>query len=255
MKKLGFLSVAILFLGLSCQKKDTQTTEVIAKLEERIAALEKRLTAAPQAKPPQAVEEQSAAYDLPVGKSYVAGNPNATITLVKFSDYQCPFCLRAHESFVEEVLKDPELSGKVKVVFKHFPLSFHKNAKSASKAALAAGEQGSDCFWKMTKELYVGQKELTEENYKKWAKQIKCTNAKGVVTALDTNKFWNDYQKNDAKYEAMIQEDMDLGMKSANVRGTPSFFVNGWKLGSRSVQGIKQLIQEKGLDKAAGIGG
>lgn len=251
MKKLVFLSSVILFLGLSCQKKDAQVTEQLTKLEQRIELLEKRIAATPQAARPAAqAEEQTAAYDLPVGDSYVWGNPDAPITLTKFSDAQCPFCARAHESFVEEVMKDPALFGKVKVVFKHFPLSFHKNAKPASKAALAAGEQGSDCFWKMTKALYTGQKDLSEENFKKWAKEVKCTNKKGVVAALDTNKWWNDYQKNDAKYEAMIQADMDLGMKTANVRGTPSFFLNGWKLGQRSVDAVKQMIQDKGLDKA-----
>lgn len=253
MKKLVFTSSMILFLGLGCQKKDTQVTEQITKLEQRIELLEKRLTAAPPAaRPAAAAEEQTAAYDLPVGESYVWGNPQAPITLTKFSDAQCPFCARAHESFVEEVMKDKDLEGKVKVVFKHFPLSFHKNAKPASKAALAAGEQGSDCFWKMTKALYTGQKDLSEDNFKKWAKEVKCTNKKGAVAALDSNKWWNDYQKNDAKYEAMIQADMDLGMKTANVRGTPSFFLNGWKLSSRSVDAVKQMIKEKHLDPSQG---
>lgn len=252
MKKLVFLSGMTLFLSLGCQKNNPQLIEQIAKLEQRIELLEKRLTATPPANKPPQVEDQSAAYDLPVGDSFVWGNPQATITLTKFSDYQCPFCQRAHESFVEEVMKDPALKDKVKVVFKHFPLSFHKNAKSASKAALAAGEQGSDCFWQMTKQLYTGQKDLSEDNFKKWAKEIKCANKKGVVGQLDANKFWNDYQKNDAKYEAMIQADMDLGMKTANVRGTPSFFLNGWKLGQRSVDAVKQMINEKHLDPTQG---
>jgi protein-disulfide isomerase len=251
MKKLVSFSSMILLLGLGCQKKDTQVTEQIAKLEQRVEQMEKRLTQAPPMKPPAPqAEEQTSAYDLPIGESYVWGNPKAPVTLTKFSDAQCPFCARAHESFVEELMKDKELEGKVKVVFKHFPLSFHKNAKPASKAALAAGEQSSDCFWKMTKALYTGQKDLSEENFQKWAKEVKCENKKGTVGPLDAKKFWKDYKNNDAKYEAMIQADMDLGMKAANVRGTPSFFLNGWKLSQRSVEAVKQMIKEKGLDKA-----
>lgn len=247
MKKLLLLSCAVLLLSIGCKKTDTQTTDRIAKLEQRIEVLEKRLSATPPAQQPPAQAEQTAAYDIPVGDSYVWGNPNAPLTLVKFSDYQCPFCNRAHETFVEKIFEDPQLKDKIKVVFKHFPLSFHKSARPASKAALAAGEQGHDCFWQMTKKLYTGQRELTEENYKKWAKEIKCTKKNGSVEPLNAEKFWSDYTSKDAVYEKMIKDDMDLGMNKANVRGTPSFFLNGWKLGQRSVEAIKQLADEKGL--------
>lgn len=248
MKRLMLVGGATLLLLGGCQKKDTQIVDRVAKLEERLAVIEKRVTAAPQAQQqPPAQAEQTAAYDLPVGGSYVWGNPNAPITITKFSDYQCPFCLRAHETFVEKLFEDPALKDKVKVVFKHFPLSFHQNAKSASKAALAAGEQGHDCFWQMTKKLYVGQRELTPENYKKWAGELRCKGNDGKEVALDAKKFWNDYTTKDAAYEAAIKADMDLAMNKANVRGTPSFFVNGWKLGQRSVDAVKQLIEEKKL--------
>lgn len=244
-KLLVFFALGLVFT-VGCQKKDNQLLDRITKLEQRIDVLEKRLSAAPGAQQ-QAQAEQTSAYDLPVGQSYVMGNPNAPITLVKFSDYQCPFCQRAHETFVEKIFEDPQLKDKVKVVFKHFPLSFHKNAKPASKAALAAGEQGHDCFWQMTKKLYSGQRELTDENYKKWAKEVKCTHSDGKVAALDVAKFEKDYKNNDEKYEKMIKDDMDMGMNKAGVRGTPSFFLNGWKMSQRSVDAIKQMIQEKGM--------
>lgn len=247
MKKSIFVLVMLL-LGAGCQKKNTELLDAIAKLEQRVKVLEQRLSAAPQNQPK--VEEQAEAYEIPVEGSFVLGNPSAPLTLTVFSDYQCPFCDKAHESFVEKVAEDPELKTKVKVVFKHFPLSFHKNARGASKAALAAGEQGSDCFWAMTKTLYTNQRDLSDENYKKWAGEVKC-NQNGKVAALNVEKFWTDYTKNDAKYEKIIKEDMDLGMSKANVRGTPSFFLNGWKVGQRSVEAVKQLIQDKNLLKAA----
>lgn len=254
MKRLLGLCAAILLLGLGCQKNNTQLLDRIAKLEQRIEVLEKRLSAAPTPPQPPAQAEQTQAFDLPIGDSYVMGNPKAPITLTKFSDYQCPFCNRAHESFVEKIFEDPQLKDKVKVVFKHFPLNFHKAARPASKAALAAGEQGHDCFWQMTKKLYVGQRELTDDNFKKWAKEVKCTQKNGQVAQLDANKFWSDYTTKDAVYEKMIKDDMDLGMSKASVRGTPSFFLNGWKLNQRSVEAVKQMIQEKSLI-AGGLGG
>ena len=132
-------------------------------------------------------------------------------------------------------------------MFKHFPLSFHKAARPASKAALAAGEQGHDCFWEMTKKLYGGQKDLTDENFKKWAKEVKCVKASGgVATALDANKFWSDFTTKDADYEKMIEDDMKVAT-AANIRGTPTFLLNGWKLNQRSVEAVKQLIEEKGM--------
>jgi protein-disulfide isomerase len=248
MKKLIVPVILGLLFAAGCQKNNSQVAEQIAKLEQRIEVLEKRLSAAPaQQQQGQAQAEQTQAYDLPVGSSYVMGNPSAPITLTKFSDYQCPFCERAHSTFVEKILEDPKLKDNVKIVFKHFPLSFHKNARAASKAALAAGEQGHDCFWQMTKKLYTGQRELTDENYKKWAKETKCKDNSGKVVALDVAKFEKDYKNNDEKYEKMIKEDMDLGMNKASVRGTPSFFLNGWKLSQRSVEAVKQMIEEKGM--------
>lgn len=252
MKKLLLLSSVLLLLGIGCKKTDQQIADRIAKLEQRIEVLEKRLSAAPKEQPP-AQQEQSAAYDLPINGSFVWGNENAPLTLTQFSDFQCPFCKRAHETFVEKIFDDPVLKDKVKVVFKHFPLSFHKAARPASKAALAAGEQGQDCFWQMSKKLYDGQRELTDENFKKWAKEVKCIHKDGKTGPLNADKFWSDYQSKDAAYEKVIKDEMDMGMNKAFVRGTPSYFLNGWKV-PRSVEGIKQLVEEKGLI-AGGLGG
>lgn len=249
MKKLVFFSSAILLLGFGCQKNNQQVTDRIAKLEQRIELLEKRLSAAPTPQQPPAQAEQTQAFDLPVGESFVWGNPNAPLTLVQFSDYQCPFCSRAHDTFVEKIFEDPELKDKVKVVFKHFPLSFHKNARMASEAALAAGLQGHDCFWQMTKKLYAGQRELTDDNFKKWSKEVKCTLQNGTVAQLDANKFWSDYTGKKAVFEKMIKDDMDLGMNKAGVRGTPTYYLNGWKLGQRSIEEIKKVAADKNLVK------
>jgi protein-disulfide isomerase len=246
MKKILMLGGLLGLLVGGCTKNNnTELLEKFASLEKRIETLEKDKLAAAAARP-AAPPVQTTAYDVPVGSSYVLGNPTAPLTLVKFSDYECPFCARANDSFVKAIEADPELSKQVKVVYKHFPLSFHKNARSASKFALAAGEQGHDCFWKMTEKLYAGQRELSEDNYKKWSKEVTCKNKDGKVVALNADKVWKDYKANDAKYEESIKADTELGMK-VGVRGTPTFLMNGWKIDERTVEGAKKLITEKGL--------
>ena len=228
---LGTLGLAMSLMAVGCNK-DVKTTERLAELEKRVEQLEKR-PALPTRQMPQ---EQTAAYQIPAGNSHVLGSKDAAVSVVIFSDYQCPFCATT-DPLLQEVAKDESLKGKVNVVFKHFPLSFHTNAKPASKAALAAGEQGNDKFWAMSAKLYENQKDLTAENFDKWAKEI----------GLNTTKFKADLKNNDTKYEEMIKADMELGIKEAKVRGTPSIFVGGWELKERSVDGIKELIKEKKL--------
>jgi protein-disulfide isomerase len=234
MKKI-LLSVAALSILTACQPPaggSKELVERIEKLEKKVEAIEKRPAAAP-ARPPEA--PQTAAYAIPVTKEDPAmGAKDAKINVVIFSDFQCPFCARV-DPMLRDVVKDPELKDKVNIVFKQFPLSFHQNAKPAAKAALAAHEQGK--FWEMSEKLYANQRELTPENFKKWAGEV----------GLNVAKFEADLKNNDAKYEERIKADQDLGSKEAKVRGTPSIYVNGWELKNRSVDGVKQVIKEKNL--------
>lgn len=238
MKKSIVLLAAASLLAVGCQPPPAggskELAERIEKLEKKVEALEKRpAAAAPRRQQPPA---QTAAYKIPVEDSAVLGPKDAPVNVVIFTDYQCPFCARV-DPMLHEVVKDSELKGKVNVVYKHFPLSFHKQAGPASKAAMAAAEQGDEYFFKMSEKLYANQRDLTDENFKKWAGEI----------GLDVNKFEADYKNNDAKYQAIIDRDMKLGTSEARVRGTPSIFVNGWELRQRSVDGVKQLIKEKKL--------
>jgi protein-disulfide isomerase len=236
-KSIVVLAAAGLF-ALGCQPPPAggskELVERIEKLEKKVEALEKRPAAAPARR--QQPPPQTAAYKIPAGDSAVMGPKDAPVNVTIFSDYQCPFCARV-DPMLHEVIKDEELKGKVNVVFKHFPLSFHKSAKPAAKAALAAREQGGEFFWKMSEKLYANQRDLTEDNFKKWAGEI----------GLDVKKFEADLKANDAKYEQEISDDMKLGTSEARVRGTPSIFVNGWELRQRSVDGVKQIIKDKKL--------
>ncbi|MCA9507212.1 MAG: thioredoxin domain-containing protein [Myxococcales bacterium] len=246
MKKIVYISALTMLFLTGCQKDRQQLLDKIAQLEKRIEILEKKIVAQAPPRRPE-VKEQTAAYDIPVGKSYVYGDPKAPVTVSVFSDYQCPFCSQAHEDLVEGIIADKDLKGKVKVVFKHFPLPFHQMARPASKAALAAGEQGGDCFWALTKKLYGGQKALSEENFKKWAEETVCKKNDGSTGKLNVAQFWKDYSSKGADYDKMIEADVQIGRTKAEVRGTPSFYVNGWKLASRNVDAVKQLIKDKHL--------
>ena len=204
----------------------------IEALEKKVTALEKKRPVArrPQNKP------QTSAYILPIGDSPVLGDKNAKITFTIFSDYQCPFCARVHP-LLAEIAKDRELSRRVNVAFKHFPLAFHKDARPAAKAALAAREQGEHFFWAMSEQLFKHQRTMTAENFSSWAEEI----------GLDVRAFETDLARNDARYERIIKRDIALGQNAAKVRGTPSLFVGGWALKTRSVEGVKQLIRDKNL--------
>ncbi len=160
-----------------------------------------------------------------IAGSPVKGKSDARITIVEFSDFQCPFCTRGMKT-MEDVLK--AYPNDVRLVFKNLPLEFHPNAKPAAVAALAAGEQGK--FWEMHDILFANQKELSEENFIKWAGQI----------SLDVEKFKNDL-KNPALM-AKVEQDAQLG-ESLGVNGTPGFFVNGVQLsGAQPLPEFQKII-------------
>jgi protein-disulfide isomerase len=238
LKKLVLPAAVIVGLA-ACQPPagggSKELVERIEKLEKKVEALEKRPAGAAPAR--EAPPPQTAAYNIPGGDSPILGNKDAKVELVIWSDYQCPFCSRV-DPMLRDVIKDPELKDKVKVVFKQFPLSFHKDAKPAAKAALAARDLAGDkAFWDMSEKLYANQKALTSENFSVWAKEI----------GLDVAKFEGALKSNDAKYEKIITSEMEMGSKEAKVRGTPSLFLGGWELRQRSVDGVKALLKEKNL--------
>ena len=121
--------------------------------------------------------------------------------------------------------------GEVRVAFKHNPLGFHQNAMPAAKAAEAAGNQGK--FWEMHDKIFENNKELSEDNYVKWAGEI----------GLDVEKFKKDMA--DPKLEARIKAQQAQGIK-LGARGTPAFFINGRFLsGAQPVDNFKKVIHEE----------
>jgi protein-disulfide isomerase len=214
------------------------SAQMPSDLSQRLTALESKIDgiskifsnaqAAAQQRQGPPPEDVNKVYEIPVGKSYVNGKKDAPITIVEFADLQCPFCARFHP-VLDQVVK--EYPDKVNYIVKNFPLSFHPNAKPAAKAAMAAGEQGQ--YFEMLDKLLENSNALSDAKYEEIAKDL----------GLDVNKFKKTLKDKDAEYEQIIQDDTTLG-GSVDVRGTPSFYLNGRKTNARDLQSYKAEIDK-----------
>jgi protein-disulfide isomerase len=137
------------------------------------------------------------------------GPENAPITIVEFSDFQCPFCSRVNPTLAQVREK---YGDKVRIVFRQYPLPFHQQAQKAAEASLCAHEQGK--FWEMHDALFANQQALGVDQLKTQATQLGL-NAEAFNTCLDSNK-----------YADQVAKDLKEG-SAAGVSGTPAMFVNG----------------------------
>ena len=173
---------------------------------------------------------------LPAGAN-VRGSENAPVTVVEFSDFQCPFCEKFFTQTYSQIEKDYIDTGKVKFVYLHFPLSFHDQAQKAAEASQCAALQGK--FWQMHDKMFENQASLSIDNYKLWAKQIGLNTAK-FNTCLDSGETASVV----AAHEAYGQ--------SVGVSGTPGFFINGVPLsGAQPYSAFKQVIDAALANAAA----
>lgn len=230
---LSFLvfSLITVFMGCGAQDVEQAVKDYLQKNPQVLKAeIEKILRAKGiRGRPPEKSLAEMIKNPIKVGlnKAPTKGADNAAITIVEFSDFQCPFCARVLPT-MEQLLKD--YKGKVRIAFRQHPLSFHKNAMSAAKASLAAGEQGK--FWEMHDKLFAEQRNLTDDNIKKMAKDLGLNGAK-------FEKSWKS-----GKFDAQIQEDMKFA-RSNGATGTPAFFVNGvYVKGARPLPYFKSLIDK-----------
>ena len=182
-------------------------------------------SAAPKAPPGP---DPNKVYAVSVGNAYTKGNAKAPVTIIAFSDFQCPFCSRVVPTLAQ---LEKEYGDKVRVAFKHNPLPFHSDAPLASKAALAAGEQGK--FWQMHDKLFENQRALKRENLLQYAKDL----------GLDASKFEKDLDN--PKFDDVIKKDLAEGQANG-ANGTPTFFINGRQLvGAQPVDAFKRMIDEE----------
>ncbi len=210
----------IMFKQAAIEKKLASIDASLEKIKAPFEFLEKR-------KMPQA-EDLNKEYKIDIGRSPVKGKKDAKVTIVEFSDFQCPFSKRFHVVIADVLNAFP---NGVKFVFKNFPLSMHPQARSAAKASLAAGEQGK--YWEMVELLFQNNQNLSDDKYKELAGQL----------GMDVEKFTRDYKEKDAEWEKLIKDDMAVA-DSVDVRGTPTFYINGKKTMARDLAGFKAQIEE-----------
>jgi protein-disulfide isomerase len=161
------------------------------------------------------------------------GMPEAPISIVIFSDFQCPYCSRLGPIFAQLLEQNPET---VKISYKHFPIRGHELAAPAAVAAIAAQKQGK--FWEFHDKLFENMKDLKPEKFLEIATSL----------GLDMTKFQKDMT--DPQNMARINKDQQDGAV-AGVKGTPSIFINGRTVKDRSVVGMQKMIDEE-LAKKSG---
>jgi protein-disulfide isomerase len=190
-------------------KQGTKPADLYDKLVAQAAAA---VPSAPAPAAAAAAPTPGAKVDIAVGDSPAKGPRTAPVTVVAFSDFQCPFCSRAIP--IMKQIED-NYKGKVRIAFKHLPLSFHNNAQIAAEASMAANEQGK--FWEMHDKLFANQQQLDRPSLEKYAQELGLNMTK-FKAALDSGKF-----------KQRVQEDAQLAAK-VGATGTPTFFVNGKSL-------------------------
>ena len=187
-------------------------------------------------KNPQVVLESLAKYTAEAQKAQALavirphtptiGSAEAPVTIVEFSEFQCPFCRRAQET-LQELRK--RYKSEVRFAYKHLPLPFHKEAEPAAKAAQAAHLQGK--FWEYSDELWRRQQYLGEKLYVDIAKDLK----------LDMDKFNED--RASKQVELQVRQDLADGA-NAGAEGTPFFLINGTPMsGALPVEQFVEAIE------------
>jgi protein-disulfide isomerase len=158
----------------------------------------------------------------------VMGPADAPVTIVEFTDYQCPYC-QAAQQYVDRVMA--AYKGQVRLVYQEFPLDFHAQAKPASRAARCAGEQGK--FWEMHTGLLRTPGVFDEADLQ----------SRAVGLGIDPKSFGACIASN--KYDGVIQKSIDNG-RSVGVTGTPTFFLNGRSFsGAQPFEVFERIIEEE----------
>ena len=185
---------------------------------------------------PQAEAETSSAsqqvvrYDVPVDDDPILGAEDAPITIVEFSDYECPYCRQWHSEVYSQLIET--YGEQIRFVYRDFPLaSIHSNANSAANAANCAHEQG--VFWEYHDMLFSMEQGLGNGAYLDYASQLDIDQA-DFQECLDSSR-----------YEAEVQADFDFAAE-LGVRSTPTFFINGIAVvGAQPFEIFQQVIERE----------
>ena len=229
-RSLGLVA-ALVAAAAFAQSPAISSPEARAILEELRAIralLERQQQAAPRP-PAPAPEVPQGPVSLKLDGAYVLGRPDAPVTMVEFSDYECPFCRQFHMASFEQLKRDYIDTGKLRYVSRDLPLGFHANAKPAAKAARCAGEQGR--FWEMRKALIVNGNALTPELYGRLGRELR----------LDERTYQECLagDRHDKAIADQVAQANGLG-----ISGTPTFVVgrsNGDSVDGQRIVGAQPL--------------
>jgi protein-disulfide isomerase len=253
----GVGTLAATIFTISCQGRagfanlQEQLAQISDKQDTTMAALDALEGKIGQARParpggnaakPQARAGQpdpNAIYKVTVDDAITKGPSTAKVTIVEWSDFQCPFCNRVGPTLAQ---LEKDYGTDLRIAFKHNPLPMHDRALPGALAAEAAGRQGK--FWEMHDLLFANGRALTDENFEKWAGEI----------GIDGAKFKQDMADPALKKKVEVQQRQGM---SLGARGTPAFFINGRFLsGAQPVDAFKKVIDEemKRADKLLAAG-
>src|SRR2546425_4521579 len=172
-------------------------------------------------------EDSGVAYKIDTGRNPTRGPKDAPVSIVEFSDFQCPYCAGL-QSTLDQILK--AFPKEVNLVYKQFPLNIHQYARQAAVASMAAHQQGK--FWQLHDRMFQNFSAINEENIKKWAKEV----------GMNMTEFEKIMQS--GSMETAVQKDIADGA-AARVLGTPTLFVNGKRMQERSFEAFKKTILEE----------
>jgi protein-disulfide isomerase len=207
------VSSAVRAEGISADQADTlirQNSEVLGELKQIHKLLEQQLAAQSRAQS-AAVPRVDEKVRMPVAPGgFEVGSANAPLTLIEYTDFQCPFCRQFHTGAYEEIKKNYIDTGKLRFVSRDFPLDMHDNAPRAALAARCAADQGK--FWELRQVMIVNANRLQMSNLLTYAADLK----------LDVDKF--SACVTSGKYKADVAKDLAEG-RAAGVSGTPTFIL------------------------------
>lgn len=201
-----------------------QNQKLATKREEFVKSLRSQAKIVDNLKPPAAARVEVSVEGAPF-----RGAANSPVTIVEFSDFECPFCKRAHPTLMQLLEK---YAGKVKLVYRDFPLeSIHPQARRAAEAARCANDQGK--FWDYYDTLFTESPKLAPDDLKRYAAQA----------GIDVKKF--DDCLSGGVHKTALQKDIDEGTR-LGVSGTPAFFINGRPLtGAQPLEAFARIIDDE----------
>jgi len=169
--------------------------------------------------------------DVSTDDDAMKGDKDAPVTIIEFSEYQCPYCKRYVDQTLGQIQEKYIDTGKVKYVFRDFPLDFHQNAKPAAMAAeCVKAEGGDDAYWEYHDTLFENQQAISPDDLKGYASDM----GYDIADCLDNEEYADE-----------VDADTEEG-KSYGVRGTPAFFINGRFLsGAQPFAAFEKLIEEE----------